>query len=251
MQQLADCSPFAVAVMCVRTLGVTISLPLGDALGVLSKLMVAVGISLAIVSFVPVPETITLWILLGEFVLGLLVGAPFRVLVDLAETLGELIDTARGQTIAAVNDPLNGHAVSDLATLAKIAATAVAINLGALEVCVESLRESYRAVPIGAVIDFDLLSRGLLLRGSELLSSMLVTCALWLVAFLLIDVIACFAARVSQGLSFSCFGSLLKMIVTCVLLGVVVVSSERGGRGWLTLCGVLSGGAAKPMLPRT
>jgi flagellar biosynthesis protein FliR len=231
--QLADCSPLAVAVVSVRSFAMTVSLPLGESLGFLSKLMLAVGVSLAIVPLVTVPAEVSVWLMVSEFVLGLLLGAPFRVLVDLSEAFGELIDTSRGQTIAAVNDPLNGHAVSDLATLCKIAATAVAINLGALEICVESLRESYRTAPIGVATDLELISRGLLLSGSHLLGSMLVACSLWLVSFLLIDFVACFAARVSRGLSFTCLGALLKMLVTCVLLGVLVVSSERGGGLWL------------------
>jgi flagellar biosynthetic protein FliR len=211
----------------------TVSLPLGESIGFLPKLFLAMGISVAITPFVPTPEQFSVWLMLGEFVLGLLVGTPFRVLVDLSEAFGELIDTSRGQTIAAVNDPLNGPAVSDLATLCKIAATTVALNLGALEVCVESLAESYRSIPVGVTADLELLSRGLLAGGMRLVGSMLVACAVWLVAFLMIDCVACFAARVARGLSFNAFGSLLKMTVTGILLGVLVVSSDRGGGVWL------------------
>lgn len=231
--QFLECSPLAVAIVCVRSFGMTISLPLGESMGFLPKLLLATGISVALTPLVPTPERVSVWVMLGEFVLGLLVGTPFRVLVDLSEAFGELIDTSRGQTIAAVNDPLNGQAVSDLATLCKIAATAVAINLGALEVCVESLAESYRSVPVGAMADLELLSLGLLASGTRLVGSMLVACAVWLVAFLVIDCVACFAARVARGLSFNCLGSLLKMVVTGILLGVLVVSSERGGGLWL------------------
>jgi flagellar biosynthesis protein FliR len=211
----------------------TVSLPLGESLGFLPKMLLAAGMSVALTPLVPIPDQLTVWIMLAEFVLGLLVGAPFRVLVDLSEAFGELIDTSRGQTIAAVNDPLNQHAVSDLATLCKIAATTVAINLGALEVCVESLAESYRSVPVGAMADFQVISRELLAGGLRLVGSMLVACAVWLVSFLVIDCAACFAARVAKALSFTAFGSLLKMVVTGILLGVLVVSSDRGGGVWL------------------
>ncbi len=231
--QLLECSPLAVAIVCVRSFGMSVSLPLGESLGFLPKLFLATGVALAITPLVPIPEQVSGWSMLGEFVLGLLIGVPFRALVDLSEAFGELIDTSRGQTIAAVNDPLNGQAVSDLATICKIAATTVAINFGALDVCVEALVQSYRSVPVGATADFELLARGILVGGSRLVGSMLVACAVWLVAFLLIDCVSCFAARVSRGLSFTSLGSLLKMSVTCLLLAVLVVSSDRGGGLWL------------------
>jgi len=231
--QLVDCSPFAIAVVSVRSFGIAAALPLGDSMGFISKLMLAVGLSLAITPLVTLPDDLSGWVMLSEFVVGLLLGSPFRVLVDLSEAFGELIDTARGQTIAAVNDPLNGHAVSDLATLCKVASTAVAMNLGGLEVCVHALRESYRAVPIGAIRDVGVFSHGLLVGGSQLLASMLVACAIWLVSFLIIDLISCFSARVSRGLAFSSTGAVLKTIVTGFLLSVLVVSSERGGGLWL------------------
>jgi hypothetical protein len=98
---------------------------------------------------------------------------------------------------------------------------------------VESLAESYRSIPVGVTADLELLSRGLLAGGMRLVGSMLVACAVWLVAFLMIDCVACFAARVARGLSFNAFGSLLKMTVTGILLGVLVVSSDRGGGVWL------------------
>jgi type III secretory pathway component EscT len=212
--------PFDLAhgAVALRCFGCLVSLPLGEALTSFPRFLLAVGLSLLIFPMDGVREGLPLWSPLTEFVIGFALGAPLRCVADVSEMVGELIDTARGQTISAVLDPLHGHGSSDMAVLAKNASVVVALTCGAFEMVVGSLARSIEEIPLGSPAHDPSLMRGLARSGAFLLTEGMRLCAVWLGAFLLIDIACAFLSRVVSGLAFTQTAALLKMLVLFLLL---------------------------------
>jgi flagellar biosynthetic protein FliR len=224
---LCDTSPDTVALIVARCFGLIVGLPLGDAVTSLPRLGLALGLGVAVAPAVQVSAGLSPLALVFEFVVGLLLAAPLRVLAELSEACGELIDTARGQTVAAIQDPLNGPSVSDMATLLRVAVVTVALQYGGLTSSVEALSVSYSALPAGGVSDPSELARAVFAHGSELLAALVSGCAIWLTAFLVIDLGCACVARLARGIQCVQLGATLKLLVMCALLWGVVTS--QGG----------------------
>lgn len=215
-----------VAVAC-RCFGCLVSLPLGEALSTFPRFLLAVGLSFVICPSIAGESDISALSLLTEFVIGFVLGAPLRFVADISEMIGELLDTARGQTISAVLDPLQGHGGSDLATVAKLSSVVVALMCGALEVVVRALARSVEVVPLGSSAFEPSLLRGVARSVVFLLGEGMRVCAVWVGAFLLIDIICSVLSRVVSGLAFTQTAALLKMLVVLLLLLVFMTEGER------------------------
>ena len=201
-----------------RGFGMLISLPTGEALGTLPRLFIAICFSAALTPTTYTSLEFSWYIIVAEFVFGLILAAPVRFIADGAEMFGEVVDTARGQTIGSVIDPLNGQQVSDMATIMRLSAVVLAIQFGGLEQMILALRQSQPNLLFGAI---DLNSEvvvGLFRKGLSISGTMLALASVWLVAYLIIDIVCAACARVSQGLQFTSLSTLLKMIATFVLL---------------------------------
>ena len=223
----------AVAAIVFRCFGFIVSLPLGDALSTVPRLFVALAFAIALSEGVHVSVEVPAAAFIFEFVIGFILGAPLRFVADVAEMVGELIDTARGQTISSVIDPLHGQGVSDLATLGKIGATALAIWSGGLNVAVDGLANSFSVVPVGHLFVDESIARSALKTGLFLVEEGLRIAAVWMAAFLLIDIGCGLAARLASGLSFSQAGGVVKMATTFLLLIVLLTEGTRVSRGRL------------------
>lgn len=105
-----------------------------------------------------------------------------------------------------------------MAVLAKSASVVVALMCGALEVVVGALARSIEAIPVGSPAHDPSLMRGLARSGAFLLTEGMRLCAVWLGAFLLIDIACAFLSRVVSGLAFTQTAALLKMLVLFLLL---------------------------------
>lgn len=208
----------ACAAVALRCFGCLVSLPLGDALSTLPRFLLAVGLSFVIFPRGALVEDISVISLVTEFVIGFILGAPLRFVADISEMVGELIDTARGQMIAAVLDPLQGHGSSDMAVLAKSASVVAALMCGGLEVVVRALAGSFVAIPIGSPAHDASFLLGVARSGAFLLGEGMRLCAVWVGAFLLIDIVCAFLSRVVSGLAFTQTAALLKMLVLFLLL---------------------------------
>lgn len=227
-----------VSLLFARSLGVTAILPLGDSLVLFPRLLLTVGLSAALY---PVVEGLALeptapLSLIAEFVVGVMVGAPVRIAVESAEMFGELIDTARGQTIGSIQDPLGGQVASDLAAISRTLTLIALTHFGALEAVAQGVALSYKPFPCGGVVARSL-ERGPLEVFWFLISIVagsLNLAALWIVIFIAVDLTCVVASRVSQGLSFSSTAALTKMAVTFFLL-LLLVQEVQGAPGeWLT-----------------
>jgi type III secretory pathway component EscT len=140
---------------------------------------------------------------------------------------GELIDTARGQTVSSVIDPLNGHQVSDMASIARLAVVALALRLGALEMCVQSLEHSYELFPLSNLSMWHTSMVEVLHRAVVLLQSTVSLASLWFVSYLAIDILAALLAKVMHGLSFTSSATIAKTCVTVFLLLKVVLDPQE------------------------
>ena len=105
-----------------------------------------------------------------------------------------------------------------MAVLAKSASVVVALMCGALEVVVGALARSIEEIPLGSPAHDPSLMRGLARSGAFLLTEGMRLCAVWLGAFLLIDIACAFLSRVVSGLTFTQTAGLLKMFVLFLLL---------------------------------
>lgn len=131
---------------------------------------------------------------------------------------GELLDTARGQTIGSVVDPLNGQQNSDMASIARLGVVALALHMGALELMMETLKRSYILFPLGG----ELLAEDLLLdtvrRGFALIGVAIGFSTIWLVAYLMIDLVCAMFSKMVQGMYFTSTAGVAKLVITMFLL---------------------------------
>jgi flagellar biosynthesis protein FliR len=224
------------AALALRCFGCVVSLPIGEALSLFPRFLLAIGVSLFMLPLVSVSGEVSPLSLVIEFVIGFVLGAPLRCVADIAEMIGELIDTARGQTISAILDPLHGQGSSDLATLAKAASVVVAITCGGLEAVVLALARSIQVIPLGSLVSEPNLVHGVLRSGTFALLEGMRLCAVWVGAFLLIDIGCSISSRVMSGMTFTQTATLLKMLATFLLLLLVL----QEGRGRLSLKSVRS-----------
>jgi len=133
---------------------------------------------------------------------------------------GELVDTARGQTIGAVTDPLGTGAQSDLANIARISTLVWCLTCGGLESAVRALAESFEVFRPGcgfAGIGQALFAGELSTLGGMAVSSLNLTLA-WCGAYLMIEVLLGLCGQVVTRVGFSTSGHLLKIVITYVLL---------------------------------
>lgn len=216
-----------VIAMTARCFGTFLALPLGDGVGVLPRLFLSVGLAALLQGGARVEGSLDGGACALEFLTGFLLAAPIRAVVDVSEMVGELIDTARGQTIAAVNDPLNGVGASDLAVVGKLGATVAVLWSGAPEGLLMSMRESFASLHLGG---FTLTSEYLTQVARVLASTVQVglsAAAVWMGAFLLVDLGCAVATRLLQALSFVQLAGAVKLLLTLFILHEALLSGRE------------------------
>ena len=207
-----------IAGITARTFGMLISLPTGEGLQTLPRLFIAVCFACALAPALPPAPEFSWYRLAPEFIVGLLIAAPVRFMAEASQMFGELIDTARGQTIGSVIDPLNGQQSSDMATIARVAMVTFAIHLGAFDSCVEALKHSYIALPLGGALLYEGVLSSVLRQGITIVGVALSFSSVWLVAYLITDMATSILSKVTQGIQFTSTGTVIKMVLTFVLL---------------------------------
>lgn len=215
--------PLGLLVPCTRAFAFVLSLPIADAVPGFPRFFIALLVGTAL------PDSD--WgssdgelILVGrELVIGYLLGYPFRFVSDISECLGELLDTARGQTIGSINDPLNGPSGSDLAVLLRCAACALALQGGALAFGVQALRVSLEILPPCHTLNLFAASRQVQLHCSEMLFALSTSFIIFVAAFAMVDVVAALCSRVCTHVSFSTTTQLAKFLTLIALTALSVV----------------------------
>lgn len=223
----------------IRVFVVVVTLPLGGSVKFIPRVLLAVGLTLGLTPSVPHRSPILeiAWAaqLTTEVTLGLLITLPIRLFVEGAHTLGELLDTARGQTIGAVQDPLNGPTGSDLAAIFKIAALTATLYFGGMHLLIEALSQSVAGFPPGPGTNLiGLFGKGI--PTQLLLAPLSATCSLgvlWVLPFIAVDLFAALAHRLCQALSFSQATLLLKGVVTFILIAILFLDGVAAQGRWL------------------
>ena len=217
--------------VAARLFGMLVGLPLGESLQMTPRLFIAALWGAALV-----PEDAWFYSISptrcgSEFLIGLLLAMPLRFLIESAAMFGELLDTARGQTIASITDPLNGQQVSDLTTIVRVGVTTFAVYLGAFDNLIALARGSYAMVPYGGPSLDPAALVGLMRGGVAVMEASILLSSTWLVGYLLSDLVCALLSKVLQGLSFSTTGALLKLVLTVALM----INLLRDNSGWADL----------------
>lgn len=211
-----DCLPLVA--IAARIFGLFVGLPLGESLQTLPRLFIAALWGAALVPEASWLEPISPARCGIEFLIGLLVAMPLRFLIESGAMFGELLDTARGQTISSITDPLNGQQVSDLTTVVRVGVTTFAVMLGAFEHLVSVVRGSYVMIPYGSnSLDAPALM-GIMRGGVQVMEASVLLSSTWLVGYLLCDLVCALFSKAFQGMSFSTTGALMKLVLTVMLL---------------------------------
>lgn len=231
-----------VVLLLVRVVVTVLTLPLGNHVKVIPRLIIAAALTALLLSLFPElrapPATDELWFssqVVKEVMLALVISLPTRLFVEGASMVGELIDTARGQTIGAVQDPLNGPAGSDLGVVMRIGALTAAIQFGILDAVVYALYESVRAFPPGSDL-FDSISIGGSIAASTIsgpLSASFSLALLWIIPFIVIDLFSGVAHRLCSFLQFSSAAAVGKACVTFALLAFVLIDGASAPFDWI------------------
>jgi flagellar biosynthesis protein FliR len=211
-------SLIAISSVAARIFGVLVLLPFGDALNTVPRLFIAFLLAIALG---PIDTEVLQWSAISfvsDFIIGLLIASPIRILTESAEMFGELIDTARGQTIGSIVDPLNGQQSSDMAAFSRLAVVNLAVYLGALDRGVTAVAESYKLLPSGSLLASRLSLIELAVNGASMVGVALRFSSVWMVAYLITDIATALLAKVSSGQNFTSGGTVLKMTLTFVLL---------------------------------
>lgn len=223
-----DWAPYMLG--AVRGFGVVLFLPLGwDLVALVQRLAVVCALAIGL----PVDHgQISAAEVCARFLSGAAVGWPFCFVTDLAASIGELIDSARGVTIAEVLDPLQSNTSSQLSVLGRYAVWVCFLAGGGGGALIELVH----AAP--------LIVRGPLQEGGVSLLSMIASgCG---AAFLkVMPVLALFLGcelsialltKVSSGISLSTESTILKLVVG-TLIAVQVVQGSGDG----LLSGIING----------
>lgn len=213
-----------VCALASRCFGMVLCLPFGEAMQVVPRLCLAAVWGISLCGSVSPVGSLSAAGCLWEFASGVLIGAPLRLVPDAAEMLGELIDTARGQTISSVNDPLGSQTQSDLAAVSRTAVVALAVHVGALEVLLQELRGSYDLFPLGAPWQGATHAESLFQWCVATVGGSFGLASVWLASFLMVDLVAGIAARLVRGLQLSLAPCLVKLLLTCIFFGALVAS---------------------------
>lgn len=235
---IADGEILLVCALAARCFGVFICLPFGETMNTVPRVCLSVAWGVALRNSVAPHNDLSALSCLWEFASGVLVGAPLRLVPDVAEMVGELIDSARGQTIASVNDPLGSQVSSDLASVCRTGVVALAVHLGAFEVMLKELRASYQIFPLGTPWVGIGYAESLAHWSIALAGSAFGIASAWLASFLMVDIVAASAARLVKGLQFSLIASAVKCLLTFILLRALLSGLQEvpieSMRGWLS-----------------
>lgn len=202
-----------------RAVGVVTILPVGPA-GVINRVVLALGMACMFSSAVPStsPHNILIPI---EFIIGVIIGLPFTMIVSLIELFGELCDAGRGQTIAHIYDPLHGETQNVSAVYLKNLALATLALLGIFEYVIRWFAKSLELVPPGA-FDLSLLAgQGMVILKycvTMLGDSFSMFLPLGL-AYLFVDQTFGFISKTLNGISLTPESFQVKSFITFLVLG--------------------------------
>jgi type III secretion protein T len=130
---------------------------------------------------VPMGASLAFWLLLvlKEAAVGIVLGVSLALPFWVGSTVGELVDNARGATMADSIDPATGVEASVLGPFMTLFYAAAFLQEGGMHTVMHALAESYRYVEVGGKMAGDVMQIGALLtdvvgKGIELAAPVLI-----------------------------------------------------------------------------
>ncbi|MCO6430209.1 MAG: flagellar biosynthetic protein FliR [Deltaproteobacteria bacterium] len=141
-----------------------------------------------------------------ELAIGLLLGLPAVLAIEAMRTLGELFDTGRGQSMAAMYDPASSLSSSQTGFLFQKCALVFLLVAGILEHIIAALYQSMGDVPAGTAHTLSVAG-----SASSVMAIVVSTAAasfsvylLFAALFLICDICVLFLSKAVPGCSFLC-----------------------------------------------
>jgi len=207
---------WALGLLIFRALGMLALLPLGAAgLQIVSRLLLAVLLAVLAHSTGGVAGYVGAGGLLAEFLVGILLGLPVALVLEMASMLSEFFDHSRGQTLGSLYEPLTLNPESQLGVLVRSFLWANLVWAGTLDTVIGNYFRSLSDLP-GSAVSLDLLpSLAVVLAGASL---RIAGAAFWgclplLGVLLTIDLLAGLASRLLQHTSLWCEVFQLKTLI--------------------------------------
>lgn len=123
-------------------------IPVPARLGVALALALVCAPTLAAAGPLPADRLVLLALLVKEIGVGLAIGFAMALVFHSAEAAGDLIDTARGQSMSELLDPATGEPASPMGALYGLLAVAIFMVSGGHLVALEAILASFEAVPV-------------------------------------------------------------------------------------------------------
>jgi flagellar biosynthesis protein FliR len=168
---------------------------------------------------------------LGSIVTELLIGAGLGFIVMIVfsaiQSAGSLLDLFGGFQLAQAFDPASMVNGAQFTRLLNLTALALLFATGGYQLIVLGATSSFAAVPIGAVLDPGRLAEVLKSGLTELFLSALQIAGPLIVVLFLADAGLGLLTRVAPALNAFALGFPLKILITLVLGGLVVLSLPR------------------------
>ncbi len=140
-----------------RALGLLYILPFGEGyLNAATKLAIAVGMALFIQPELPAAGPLYPISYMSEFLIGICIGLPTALTISAFSMWGELMDTARGQNISYILDPLSNIQSPLLGVFMNNLAWSSAVLLGVLELNLVGYVRSFNIIAAGGFEIFNL-----------------------------------------------------------------------------------------------
>jgi len=218
----------AFVLLSLRAFGAIALLPFGEgANAILSRLVIALGCAFALTPEL-LAAPVTPGSIIGNLFVGIVLSLPIVCVLEGAAMAGELIDVARGQTIAQVYDPLQNEVTSPLGVAGRHLAWVTLIVLAAETVLLGSLKESLTLLPLESPLD--LFNResgwGLLEQCATILASCVRLILPLIVLFFLIECVFGVVAKFATKTSLQVESSAAKIAAGSVLLLTIVSSGS-------------------------
>lgn len=189
--------------------GFLIFLPLGESSAWPSRLIFSCVLAFILMWHMQITEH-SFVIQIGErFLIGIVLSLPVALMVEYAGSLGELIDTGRGQMIAQIYDPVLNTTISSLAIALKWGYWCLLLTSGVLCQSVILLAGAGNALSCYSTYGF----QQVLLIGISVLS----VSALFSASFLAMDAGLAVVSRIGKSVPLNLFSFLVKLAVALSL----------------------------------
>lgn len=215
------------AALFLRALGLLSIIPLGAGSKLVGRrILWAFGLALLFAPSLLSASPVSLWSLPAEFLIGFVLSIPCALVVSLASAFGELFDTARGQTIGQIYEPLYQTPASVMSSFLGVVVWANLLYLGCAEDLLVAFKQSLKFMPPGAAhhLDYGVVAQHLLVLSAQFLSALFLSVLPAVLLFLMLELLTASGTRLIPQLSHQTISFQAKMICGFLLISLMYSS---------------------------